>query len=256
MDSALEKFEVFDFMGIWGPGAITVTYFMATLFYEISGVFRFLEIDIPYISEGYKWIILYSVVAYTVGVVLHELGKMIADRIALFDFSEAKKQAYCEGTPKGFGAKIRAEHKEIIESFIPKEAYQKMTFHAAVCDLKYKNGISVKRINLYHSIYAMSRGLFLCFSAHALAEIIAFLYKAKPSNAVFYIVLFDVAMAVFFLERAYRYFLSWIRNVFTQYYITTRDDTRRAPGKTVPVRKLSVKSQTEKTYWLFIDRVF
>lgn len=40
MSGALEKLGIYDFMGIWGPGAITVTYFWFILEETIQTAFE------------------------------------------------------------------------------------------------------------------------------------------------------------------------------------------------------------------------
>ena len=46
-------------MGIWGPGAITVTYFYFTMKNSFAKLFNFLNITLPNVSEGYVLLIFY-----------------------------------------------------------------------------------------------------------------------------------------------------------------------------------------------------
>lgn len=42
MDKVLEKFGIYDFLGIWGPGALTVTYYVLTMHDCFSLTYRFI----------------------------------------------------------------------------------------------------------------------------------------------------------------------------------------------------------------------
>ena len=61
MDGFLGKFGIYDFMGIWGPGAITVTYFYFTMKKNITMFLNFIGIVNPDISENYLLLILYTI---------------------------------------------------------------------------------------------------------------------------------------------------------------------------------------------------
>ena len=93
MDGFLGKFGIYDFMCIWGPGAITVTYFYFTMKKSITMFLNFIGIVNPDISENYLLLILYTMVAYFVGVVLHEVGKLIVERLNSFEIQKIKSFA-------------------------------------------------------------------------------------------------------------------------------------------------------------------
>ena len=113
MDSIFNKFGIYDFMGIWGPGAIFVTYFSLTLHDPILYFLRSNGVSNPGFSDSYLFIILYTAIAYMVGVVLHELGRLFADVFNIFRASQVnlgptntEKQRSCKSAHKSFLEKI------------------------------------------------------------------------------------------------------------------------------------------------------
>lgn len=226
MDQVLGYFGIYDFLGIWGPGAIMVTYFLCTMKNNISSFLKFLNIELPSISEKYILLMLYSVVAYVVGVILHEVGKFIVGRIQRFKIERVKQNAYSEKildsenilNRKIFYA-INLEYKRIIEKTIPdKELYCQIEFDKANNYLKYTYKGGTGKIDKYHSIYALARSLSLCFSIHLLAYSFAMLISGSLTQWCFMAV-FDMLVALVFWVRTYRYFCSWIRNILIQYYL-------------------------------------
>lgn len=74
MDGIFGKFSLYDFMGIWGPGAISLFYFSFTVNDHITSFLESCNITWPSLSETPLLILLYTIVAYIIGMVLHELG--------------------------------------------------------------------------------------------------------------------------------------------------------------------------------------
>lgn len=87
MDKAFEKHGIYDFFGIWIPGAITVTYYLFTLRVFFYHFFSRLRIEQNGLSGNFLLIILYTAIAYLVGVILHELGKIIVDKTSFMQIS-------------------------------------------------------------------------------------------------------------------------------------------------------------------------
>lgn len=217
MDKALENFGIFDFMGVWGPGAITVTYFYFTFQSVFKQCMEFFGVADPKVSEPYYLLILATAVAYVIGVILHELGKFIVEKFALFDTDEVKGLAH---NPKaklgGWFCSIKQEYKTTAENEIPEsDFYNKINFDEARSYLKYAGKTGTKQIDKYHSICALSRSLSICFAAHAVVELIV-----GVANGPIYIstIIVDGVLAILFWVRTYRYFTSWIRNTLVQYY--------------------------------------
>lgn len=87
MDKAFEKLGIYDFFGIWIPGALTVTYYLFTLRDFFYHLFSHLRIEQNGLSGNFLLIILYTAIAYLVGVILHELGKIIVDKTSFMRIS-------------------------------------------------------------------------------------------------------------------------------------------------------------------------
>lgn len=217
MDKALENFGIFDFMGVWGPGAIAVMYFYFTMHGSMEKWLDFFHISPPHISETYRLVILFTAVAYVVGLVLHELGKILVERNNRFKFDTVKGlYNFDEKSAKNIFYYIAEEYKHTTNPTIPAEIYKEMTFDNAVSILKYKDKAETKRIDKCHSIYALSRSLSICFAAHAILELLTAVLQSCSINIP--LIILDCILAWLFYVRTYRYLCSWVRNVFMQWY--------------------------------------
>lgn len=220
MEGFFGKFGIYDFMGIWGPGAITVTYFYFTMKKSITMFLNFIGIVNPDISETYLLLILYTMVAYFVGVVLHEVSKLIVERLNSFEIQKIKSFAYNGTRHKGIGCHIKNHYKEAIESNILDEGeYQKLNFDKAMCCLKYTNKTGTARIDRYHSVYALARSLAVCFMSHSIICLVSAMVENNASREVSSIIMLDLVLFFVFSERTYRYLCLWIENTFIQYYL-------------------------------------
>lgn len=225
MDGFFGKFGIYDFMGIWGPGAITVTYFYFTMKKSITMFLNFIGIVNPDISETYLLLILYTMVAYFVGVVLHEVSKLIVERLNSFEIQKIKSFAYNGTRHKGIGCHIKNHYKEAIESnILDVEEYQRLNFDRAICCLKYINNTSTVRIDKYHSVYALARSLAVCFMSHIIICLVSAMVENNASREVSSIIMLDLVLFFIFLERTYRYLCLWIENTFIQYYLLNAND--------------------------------
>lgn len=227
MSGVLEKFGIYDFMGIWGPGAITVTYYMFTLHQPIENALDKLGIINLNISQVNLLIILYTAVAYVLGVILHETGKLLAGLIPCFYPPIVKELADYTGQPTRYGSGVKGEYVNAIESVIPQKAYKEMNFEEAISNLKFNNNISTKRIDTYHSVYALARSLTLCFCIHCGIELILWLSSEMSNKSAEIIMFIDFIMAILFFDRTYRYYYSWIRNIFVQYFLSIPANERK-----------------------------
>lgn len=224
MDKVLEHFGVYDFMGVWGPGALTVTYFYFTMQDFFSNVLFYLTL--PKLSEGYALLILYTAVAYVVGIILHEAGKLITERSDRFRFETIKMRVYNgELTSQGPFGRIDKEYKTAIKSVIPEAEYDSMEFDSAIACIKYEGNIGTKRVDKYHAIYALSRSLTLCFGAHAIILWGTALIGRGYTSATPVMIAFDVIMVGILWIRTYRYFCMWVKNVFLQYHFIKSKST-------------------------------
>ncbi len=231
MDKAFEKLGLYDFFGIWIPGALTVTYYLFTLRDYFYHIFSFLKISQNGIPSYLLIIILYTAVAYIVGVILHEIGKIIADITTIFNFhtinSRIKNLSVSKCPRTNVFKRIQYEYKNSLEKNDIK-LENIVDFDKAISYLKYNGRITTKRIDTYHAIYALSRSLSLCFLGHLLlllfiiikTSIIAIINTIELWVLVPYafLCIIDITLLFLFFLRTYRYFHSWIKNIFIQYY--------------------------------------
>lgn len=226
MDGIFSKFGIYDFMGIWGPGAICVTYFTFTLHQPIYDFLDYCGISNPGFSSTYLPLLLYTAVAYTVGVILHELGRILANFINLFHAndiqSKSKNQSKgkSESPPKKLQIfkRIRYEYTVRIKQTIPEELYKNMSFDKAISYIKYSASATSSRVDTYHSIYALARSVSLTFLLHGITALLllCFSYNISPI-----LIISDILFFSLFLIRAYRYHYFWTESVFTQYFYSS-----------------------------------
>lgn len=222
MDRAFEKLGIYDFFGIWIPGALTVTYYLFTLrdcFYQIL---TFLGINQNGLDSGVLIALLYTAVAYIVGVILHELGKIFADFISLFDFSNVNKRIKnrnLKERPNWYRVfrKIDYEYQEALAQNGITDMDNIIGFDKAISYLKYNETISTKRIDTYHAVYALSRSLCLCFIGHSVCIWLSLLCNNNILSCIC-IFIVDCSCVLLFIIRTYRYFHTWVKNVYIQYY--------------------------------------
>ena len=162
---------------------------------SITMFLNFIGIVNPDISENYLLLILYTMVAYFVGVVLHEVGKLIVERLNSFEIQKIKSFAYNGTRHKGIGCHIKNHYKEAIESNILDEGeYQKLNFDKAMCCLKYTNKAGTARIDRYHSVYALARSLAVCFMSHSIICLVSVMVENNASREVSSIIMLDLVL--------------------------------------------------------------
>lgn len=162
----------------------------------------------------------YTAVGYFVGVLLHECGKLIVERSKYFETSAVKKLAYNgESVCRGVFWRINLEYKKAIENAILDDrVYKLMNFESAMSYLKYIDEKGTKRIDKYHSVYALARSLSIGFSVHAIVEIgYSLIVNGNVSVASLAFAAVDTVFAWVLWKRAYRYFCGWVKNIFIQY---------------------------------------
>ena len=229
MDKVFEKFGIYDFMGVWGPGAIAITYYLLTIigspFFDI-----FNSLEGFGISQRYLLILLYTAVSYAVGVILHEIGKFVYDIFKLFDsetisifnknykkkprFNPFKRIRYDYDKAVSF---IKTKDDSLTLILNPEDKTKnQLTFQYARNRLKCSTDINTKRLDVYHSIFALARSLSIAFAFHIVLAIIICIKSSSAVNICFLVL--DAILAFLFFCRAYRYYLSWIKNTYIQYF--------------------------------------
>lgn len=157
-------------MGVWGPGVI----------FCICSSITFPEI-VNILSERSKfpanllYVLLYIGIAYLFGVLFHEIGKWLCDKITYFfdydKYYDIKKLNLknnvksCVFTPRSLQYRYRKILKDC--GVLPAKPFDQV-----YSDLKYKQNIDRKRINVYHSVYGLSRGLFIATIFHFVITIV------------------------------------------------------------------------------------
>lgn len=216
-------------MGIWGPGALTVTYYLFTLRLLLKSIMTAIGITNYFLTQNQLLIILYTAVSYFFGVVLHEMGKLICDSVETFQTEKFLiRIAQCKNIEKKKWftpfKNIKYEVCTAFNAFYAKSDAKKIFkdldsigFEKALNTLKYSNETSTRRIDTYHSVYALSRSLCICFMGNILLLLLeAIIFKIKLN---LWLIIVDILFVVLFFIRTYRYFHSWIKNVWLQYCI-------------------------------------
>lgn len=221
MDSLFKKLGIYDLMGVWAPGAIISVYSAFTLKLISSKVMEVLEI-----SNKTALILLITVVSYLIGVILHEVGKLFTSR---FDKSFNFKLMNISGCMnRGPFKRIYYDYFKSINNTMGKKHYESLRFEEVYLKLKYTDKIDISRLNKYHSIYGLSRGLFIGIIFHIVICLISIHFVKVPIHHSILIV--DVILAFLFLIRTKRYFYDWIKNAYIQYYYVIESGNRTHEG--------------------------
>lgn len=231
MDAIAEKFSLYDFVGIWGAGAVTVTYYLFTTRSFFSEFFAYINISREAFSQVYLLIFLYTAVAYTIGIILHELGKWIYEGHLLFKDKEIRTGIKINA--KSIFPPIRQiqeDYDETIKCIIqPKEWTEffagNMCFKKAYLCLKYDGKVGTRRVDTYHSIYGLSRSLSVAFILHI--AIVIFSNISSFASIHILLIFVDVVLGLIFYCKAYRFYMNWIKNTYAQYYLCIYKNEKR-----------------------------
>lgn len=214
-------------MGIWGSGVVILFYnFLSSLLVSNFDIISMLqEFNADY---SLLLIFIFCVTAYIIGIYLHELGKLfceiigsnfnvnqVADikvKMCQCCFSESKKPLL---HPIKYRKYCVAQQLNKLKSDI--------TLDEAISYLKHKE--ATKLIDKYHSIYGLTRGIFIGFCLHfSVFAILTIIHHFKLTMVC--ISLFDIFSIYLFYIRTYRYYMTWVKNVFIQYDLKIRSDKR------------------------------
>lgn len=205
-------------MGVWGPGAIFCICTSVTFPELVNTLSERLKM-----SSNWLYVLLYIGIAYLFGVLFHEIGKWLCDKIPYFDHDRyydisklnlKSNVNSCVFTPRSLQYRYRKVLNDCGVS-------PSKPFDRAYSDLKYNQNIDMKRLNLYHSVYGLSRGLFIAAIAHCILTIF-FLFKEEVCSfcefnklsAYFFV---DILLMYIFFCRTLRYFISWVMNTYIQH---------------------------------------
>ena len=264
MNMIFEKFGIFDFLGIMGPGLISTIYYYTSYSLVCSEQALFQK---AIESDAYFLVaVAFLLISYFFGVIIHEIGKIMYDCIPYFNTNKIKNRLYIQSNSKSCYGKLKEQISQIINKLEKspeidinkylKELYDelpddntkeyisfskhidneyneivqsinndigKKDFNEALAVLKYSD-TNKKRIDTYHSVYAQARGCFisLLFNLILLIGVSVYRYSNDKPVSEEYLSLFlviNIVLTAIFFIRSYRYYISWIRNVYMQYYV-------------------------------------
>ena len=254
MDKVFEKIGIYDIMGLWMPGVIITTYGVLTLEPIVVWLYKTLKIASYNLEHDAIYVLLFTVVAYTVGSVLHELGKILFDATNSFNLrniSYFPDEVKCEekngkeGTDDQTnqdGKKGQSEHAIFRNSLniikqIQREYNEEIdavtkdgkclsellnnkdfvTLPMANSVLSY-NEERASKIGKVHALYGLSRSLVVGFAIHLVIVVVA-IVVGMDMSVWFLRVAVDVVLICLFAIRTYRYVLSYARNRYIQYFL-------------------------------------
>lgn len=215
MDGALGKFSLYDFMGIWGPGAISLFYFTFTLKMPIIKLLNACNLEFPSLSENALLILLYSIVAYIIGMTLHELGHWLCG--ILITIKHLLKKPI--DTIKQLRLFVDIKHffmttDEILDEarlkYDSSETTKCASFDDILTLLKRNASSGTLRIDKYHAVYAMARSIMIMAMVHFCVVYIASSYGYYISPFISYL---DIVIFLMFFIRTCRYYSHWVETV-------------------------------------------
>lgn len=192
IDKIFEKFGLYDLWGVWGPGAVFVTWSLATLQTLLKAF------GIPQMDDGQIVTVLYTVVTYACGVVLHEIGNLLMYPLR----KPLEKKLY---GPNGRLKDALSVMEQKTGGSVEKNLHQKDAFTRALAELKYTTESGIDKVEKYHAIYGMARSVCAAFVVHAVLSGF-FLHDWN-------LVILDMILAALLLNRAIRYRIDWVVNV-------------------------------------------
>ena len=228
MENLLEKIGIYDFMGVWGAGAITTGYFFVTFVriksIDIIGTLQQFNADFSLLI-----IFFFCVVSYLVGAVLHEVGRRTCELFPrTFDIHHiADLETKCNTSSKR-KARFKGLRRFCLAFFFPIK-YRKQRLFEQVRDfnddqsvdektsyLKHKS--ATKTIDKYHSIYGLTRGIWTGFCLHIICFLLWLIIENVPvSSLEIGLIAVDVLAICLFYVRTYRYYATWIKNILVQF---------------------------------------
>ena len=207
MSDLLKNFGMYDIMGVWAPGSISLLYILFT-------IICIHNIDIISILKGFQsdfsimFIFLFCILAYCLGVVYHEIGKAIHDLKPPFTFHTLLKLR----NKKHLNVFIKRFITLTSTECCPFENLN-MTVYDALESVKRKNA-NISSIEKSRSIYGFSRSLMISFVMHVFLLCI-YVCKSYLINMAFWIA--DLFFIALFLFRTIRYYYIWIQKTLNCY---------------------------------------
>lgn len=207
MGDLLKKFGMFDIMGIWAPGSISLLYILFTIAcihnIDIISILKEFQSDF-----SIMFIFLFCILAYYLGVVFHEIGKGITDLKGPFTFQTLLK---IKNEKRANIFTRRFVELTKIQDCSPEEINTNIY---DVLELVKKDKIDTSSIEKARSIYGLSRSITISFVIH-IVILCVYLCNSYIVNATFWVV--DAVFIILFLFRTIRYYYIWIQKTLNCY---------------------------------------
>jgi len=226
MKDFFDRLGLYDYLGIWWPGTICLTYYLFTLQAPLTKLFQSMGMEKTGFQQGHLVLILYTVIAYLIGVILHEAGKLFSDHIFKLTPEKCLEKAFSPKKLKFPFRRVRNNFATAIKDIIQDEAYKEITFHKANYGLRFNRNADKKKIESYHAVYALSRSLFLCFFLHLFAEVAAYYDGSITCRNAIIMSILDVFLIILFWIRTVRYYYSWNKNLIIHYYVECKSEKK------------------------------
>ena len=229
MEEFLKKLEIFDFMGVWIPGATILLYLVLTINYACPSTVETFQKITFYHSSLLSIVLILA--GYLTGIVLHEIGKIIKEF-----YIDRKNRTlsidtynrYFETYGIDMSAHIRVHQKLIpvmpyyrerkklyldIKNIMPDYQDKTLTIYDAMQYLREKQQ-DLTRVNKTRSLHGYARSVCIGFVIHLFATI-PMMIVAK--RILIMPVVLDLSLMVLFWNRSCRYYFEWIKKVIFQY---------------------------------------
>lgn len=230
MADLFKKFKIYDVLGIWLTGIISLAYYLLETIvmfnYDILGLLKSFNSDFSVL-----FIFIYLIIAYLLGTIEHEIGKWIADKLKKYNVRKItdvnKEYLIHYKSVRNFKERIKA----LDNNAFYKRNKDEITFDEANSYFKHLGKTDL--IDRYHSFYGFSRGLFVgfaFFTAFSLVLMVLNLVDKINLNiiAISIIIALSLFLSVLFEVRTYRTYLEWVKNVFIQYYKHREADSEKS----------------------------
>lgn len=207
MSDLLKNFGMYDIMGVWAPGSISLLYILFT-------IICIHNIDIISILKGFQsdfsimFIFVFCILAYCLGVVYHEIGKAIHDLKPPFTFHTLLKLR----NKKHLNVFIKRFITLTSTECCPFENLN-MTVYDALELVKRKNA-NISSIEKSRSIYGFSRSLMISFVMHIFYCVFMYVNRISLIRLFGLQIYFFIAL---FLFRTIRYYYIWIQKTLNCY---------------------------------------
>lgn len=225
MSDLLKKFGMFDIMGIWAPGSISLLYILFTILcmHKIDIISTLKEFQSDF---SIMFIFLFCILAYYLGVVFHEIGKGITDLKQPFTFNtllKLRNKKHLNFFAKRFIALTN------IKCCLPQNL--NMNIYDVLESIKRKN-INISSIEKARSIYGFSRSVMISFIIHIVLLCI-YTFNSYVVDVYFWII--DAIFIVLFLFRSVRYYYKWIQKTLNCYATIKKEEQSHEPNQTTKI---------------------